>query len=90
MQKINQGQDIISFYSILARPRAIQDPKFKRGLIMAIVSAFFITSFILAAVNYGYKVFSGNGAPSLNIAEGVAYIPGTFVSNDIAKGYVGK
>lgn len=62
----------------------------RRGIIVAIMSAFFITSFFLAAVNYMYSVVVGNNFPSSDTAGEVAYIPGTFVSDAVSKGYVGK
>ena len=64
--------------------------KLKRGLIIALVGAFFITGFLVVTMNYAISLFSGNMMASTGVAEQAAFIPGTFITNDVVKGYIGK
>jgi len=89
MQKVNQGHNVISFNSVLSQEKIGQIFRVKRGLIIAIVGAFFITSILITAMNSIYSAMNFSGSSS-GIDEVVAYIPGSFVSNDIAQGYLGK
>lgn len=89
MQKVNQGHHLYSFDTVLPQVKIGQIIRVKRGLIVAIVGAFFITSVLITAMNSIYYAFNPASTAS-GIDEMVAYIPGSFVSNNIAQGYLGK
>lgn len=90
MQKVHQGQDILSFSSIFIKSKVVPNLKLKRGLIIALVGAFFITGFLVITTNYAISLFSGNRITLPGASEQAAFIPGTFISNDMVKGYIGK
>lgn len=89
MQKVHQGQDIISLYNTLVQTRVGQIIKVKHGLLIALISAFFVGIFAIAVlqISRNYSILSSN-PPSFE--EKVAYEPGNFINQYIAKGYLGR
>ncbi len=89
MQKVHQVQDTLSLYNVFAQIRVGQVVKVKHGLFIALISAFFVVCFALAALQVSHN-FSVFGSGYANPEEKVAYEPGMFVSQDISMGYLGK
>lgn len=92
MKTIQPGHDVISLFGMATKNRALSEKTTNNGLVISLVSAFFIILAVSLILSVSTKIL---GPTSNTIAaqsvtdEKVAFEPGSFVSNEISRGYLG-
>jgi len=91
MSTIQLGSQLISVFGTADKKLALTKNK---GMIISLVSAFFIVATIGLVLNLVQETvnnhFSTSSIVRLVIDEPVAYLPGQFVSSQLQQGYIGR
>ena len=78
-------QDLISFFSVLARPaQALESQDVKRGFMNVLIGAFFIVMAGTMVLNWFQATFHRAG-----VSEKTAFEPSQLISQEITRGYFG-
>ena len=93
MQRIQPGHDVLSLFGIASQKQALNQKTDNHGLIVSLVSAFFIILAVSLILSVSTKIIGPTSETSAAITidqERVAFEPGQLVSKEISRGYLGS
>lgn len=91
MKTIQPSHEVMSLFDISSKTQALSQKSPNRGLILSIVSAFFIVAVLGLFLNFIQAAVNGQEASAALIvsdSEIAAFVPGQFVTDQISRGYL--
>ncbi|MDX9893765.1 MAG: hypothetical protein RB292_05180 [Patescibacteria group bacterium] len=91
MQRIHPGHEVLSLFGIPSAVKALDRQFTTRNIVVSLASAFFIVllaSLLLNLFTPAPAVFSVSAETPL-VEEPAAYQPGSYITNQISRGYLG-